>query len=183
MENKDLVWDLESLRKRQRAKSLILSVENLLCVYSETVEQLYTNYDIFFPKEENRKLVFLPNPYMPHDTFHGVTEQAVLPTGVFVINTSKDGEQPCLKLVLPINRAKKKYQVVPMDVGIKLINNKRAANRSFLPVLRKGDLREFNQDTPCLHLHSLHLDRLKHQSKLELKALEDVISMRLTQLY
>jgi hypothetical protein len=182
MENKDLVWDLEFLRKRQRAKDLILRVENALCVYSDAVEQLYTNYDIFFPKDENRKLVFLPNPYAPHDTFHNMVEDAVIATGVFLINNESADETRNLKMVLPINRKKKKYQLVPIDVGLKLINNKRAANRPFLPVLRKGDLREFNQDTPCLHLHSLHLGRLKMQSKLELKAIEDVITERVQQL-
>lgn len=179
MANNDLVWDLEKFRKQQRAKDLILGVENRLCVYSSSVEQLYTNYDIFFPKEENRKLVILPNPYAPHDTFHGLSEECVTATGLFLISDEKPN-QTTLKMIIPINRAEKKYRKVPFDVGMKLINGRR--KKPFLPVVMKGDLREFNQDTPCLHLRSLNLDKVKMLSDLEIKSIEDVIHERLSQL-
>jgi len=182
MDNKDLVWDLEHLRKRQRAKDLILGIENRLCVFSSSVEQLYTTYDIFFPKEENRKIVILPNPYAPHDTFHGVSEESVKATGIFVIGDQKGDVVNNLKLVLPINRKEKKYRQVPFDIGLRLINSKRSAERPFLPILMKGDLREFNADTPCLHLHSLDLHSLDRLSELERNSIEKVILGRLSEL-
>lgn len=176
MDNNDLVWDLEKFRKQQRAKDLILGVENRLCVYSGSVEQLYTNYDIFFPKEENRKLVILPNPYAPHDTFHGLPEEGVRATGLFLVG-AEDGSNT-LKLIIPINRAQKKYRKVPFGIGMKMINSKR--DTPFLPVVMKGDLREFNQDTPCLHLRSLNLAKVKMLSELEVKSIENVILDRLS---
>lgn len=174
-DNKDLVWDLENLRKRQHAKDLLLGIENRLCVFSGSVEQLYTSYDIFFPREENRKVVILPNPYAQHDTFFGIRENAVKATGLFVVGNSSGGELQELKLILPISRKDQKYRTVPFDIGLKLINSKRPANRPFLPVLMKGDLREFNEQTPCLHLHSLDLSKVSMLSKLEVKSIEEVI--------
>lgn len=183
MENKDLIWDIESFRKQQRAKDLILGIENQLCVFSGSVGQLYTCYDIFFPKDENRKIVILPNPYTPHDTFHGLPEESVRPTGLFLVNkASKKGSGTELQLLIPINKAEKKYRRVPLEVGLKMINSKRDPERPFLPVVMKGDLREFNQETPCLHLRSLSLDRVSMLSELEMNAIQTVILDRLTQL-
>lgn len=178
MDNNDLVWDLEKFRKQQRAKDLILGVENRLCVYSGSVQQLYTNYDVFFPKEENRKLVILPNPYAPHDTFHCVPEESVSATGLFLVGAEEGEPNHALKLIIPINRAQKKYRKVPLDIGIKLINSKRS--KPFLPVVMKGDLREFNQETPCLHLRSIVVEKIKMLSDLEAKQISDVILDRLT---
>lgn len=177
MENNDLIWDLEKFRKQQRAKDLILGVENRLCVFSGSVEQLYTNYDIFFPKEENRKLVILPNPYAPHDTFHGISEDLVSPTGLFLVGADGESHVRNLQLIIPINRAEKKYRKVPFAIGMKMINSRR--NKTFLPVVMKGDLREFNQDTPCLHLRSLNLSKVKMLSNLEVNSIETVIQERL----
>ena len=74
-----------SFNQRKKAVDFVLGFENKLCVYSPTVEQLYTNYNIFFPKEEERKLVILPNPYSPHDTYNGIPVGSVVPTGMEII--------------------------------------------------------------------------------------------------
>ena len=84
-ENRDLVWDLDAFNQRQRAIDFVMGFENKLCVYSDSVEQLYTNYNIFFPKEEDRRLVILPNPYAHHDIFHGLPEAAISATGLNII--------------------------------------------------------------------------------------------------
>jgi hypothetical protein len=52
MDNNDLVWDLDSFQKRQRAQDFVMGFENQLCVYSGSVEQLYTNYNIFSRKKK-----------------------------------------------------------------------------------------------------------------------------------
>lgn len=182
MENQDLVWDLDRLRKRKRAKELILGIENQLCVFSSAVGQLYTAYDIFFPKEENRKVVILPNPYSPHDTFHGIPEEAVRPTGLFLVANEGVDILSGLRLIIPINREQKKYRKVPLDIGLKLINSKRDPNKPFLPVVMKGDLRELDQNTPCMHLHALNLAKVGMLSELELSSVQRVILDRLEHL-
>ncbi len=182
MDNNDLVWDLQAFQKRQQAQNFVLGFEDKLCVYSGSVEQLYTNYDIFFPQDENHKLVILPNPYTPHDTFHGVEEAAVKATGLFIVPVNPKDERGRLCMMIPLKSQTRKYRRVPLDVGLKLINQKRPPNKPFLPILIKGDLREMDASTPCLHLHSLLLSNLPKLSELELSDIESVVLERLREL-
>ena len=172
-DNKDLVWDLDTFSQRQLAIDFAMGFENKLCVYSATVGQLYTNYNIFFPQEENRKLVILPNPYAHHDTFHGIPEEAVSATGLHIIPGEKGGG---VQLTIPFKSGKSRYRKVPLQIGIRLINQRRSESDPFLPVLMKGDLREMDKSTPCLHLHRVHLGKLTQHSNMELDGVRKVIA-------
>jgi hypothetical protein len=176
-DNKDLVWDLDTFNQRKKAVDFVMGFENKLCVYSSTVEQLYTNYNIFFPKEEDRKLVILPNPYSPHDTYNGIPSNAVVPTGMEIIPGLYQ-EKTSLFLRIPFKSGQVKYRTVPLQFGLKIIKQQRP-NKPFLPVLMKGDLRELDASTPCLHLHAILLDRLQDHSTLERSGIHKVIEERL----
>ncbi|HTF97706.1 MAG TPA: hypothetical protein VL995_16335 [Cellvibrio sp.] len=180
-DNKDLIWDLDAFNQRQRAVDFVMGFENKLCVYSNSVEQLYTNYNIFFPKEEDRKLVILPNPYMPHDTFNNIPAHAVTPTGMEIIPGIYQA-RPSLFLRIPFRSGTVKYRALPLQMGLKIVREKLPANKPFLPVLMKGDLRELDASTPCLHLHAIHLIRLEDHSVLERGGIQKVIDQRLRQL-
>jgi hypothetical protein len=52
-----------------------------------------------------------------------------------------------------------------------------------LPILMKGDLRQFNDKLPCLHLHRLRLNKLDSMSELERSSIKSVITDRLMKLY
>lgn len=180
-DNKDLVWDLEAFNQRQKAIDFVLGFENKLCVFSSSVEQLYTNYNIFFPKEEDRKLVILPNPYTPHDTFNGIPPSAVSATGLNIMPGVVGGKLSLL-LSIPFRGGANKYRKVPLQMGLRVVRQQRPANKPFLPVLMKGDLRELDASTPCIHLHAIHLDRLVEHSGLERNSIQQVIEQRLGQL-
>lgn len=180
-ENKDLVWELDSFNRRQQAIDFVMGFENKLCVYSGAVEQLYTNYNIFFPKEESRKLVILPNPYAHHDTYHSISESAITATGLHVIPGEYEGKMQLL-LTIPFRSGKTRYRKVPLQIGLRVINQQRPKTSPLLPVLIKGDLREMNAQTPCLHLHCLHLERLQNLSGLETGGIQKVITERLATL-
>ncbi|MFT5084075.1 MAG: hypothetical protein ACI9Y1_002127 [Lentisphaeria bacterium] len=182
MKNKDLVWDLDKFNRKQHAQNFVMGFENKLCVYSGSVEQLYTNYNIFFPKEENRKLVILPNPYAHHDTFHGIPEAAARPTGLLLVPADPNDPRGRLNMVIPLKRVKAEYRKVPLEVGLNLINRKRPPDRPFLPVLVKGDLRELDTETPCLHMHSLVLTSMGRMSEMALQDIRKVILARLEDL-
>ncbi|MFL0811602.1 MAG: hypothetical protein K6L76_14375 [Agarilytica sp.] len=182
MDNKDLVWDLAKFERRQTAQNFVMGFENKLCVYSGSVEQLYSNYDIFFPKEENRKLVILPNPYAHHDTFHGISEDAAKPTGLLLVPADPEDPAGRLNMIIPFKGAKGKFKKVPLDVGLQLIRSKRPPEKPFLPVLVKGDLRELSTSTPCLHLHAISVPSLKGMSELEVDDIRKVILTRLDEL-
>ena len=180
-DNKDLVLDLEAFNQRQRAIDFVMGFENRLCVFSGSVEQLYTNYNIFFPKEEDRKLVILPNPYAPHDTFNGIPAESVTATGLNIIPGIHEGK-PALFLSIPFRGGQSKFKNVPLQMGLRVVRQQLPANKPFLPVLMKGDLRELDASTPCLHLHAIHLDRLIEHSELERKSIQKVIEQRLSKL-
>jgi len=84
-ENPDLAWDLEEFNHRQRAMDFVMQFESTMCVYSPSVEQLYTTYNMFFPSELERKLVILPDPTVYHDTFFHIDSAAVVATGLYII--------------------------------------------------------------------------------------------------
>eukprot|EP01026_Neomeris_dumetosa_P078411 TRINITY_DN84847_c0_g1_i1.p2 TRINITY_DN84847_c0_g1~~TRINITY_DN84847_c0_g1_i1.p2 ORF type:complete len:102 (+),score=5.63 TRINITY_DN84847_c0_g1_i1:218-523(+) len=84
-------------------------------------------------------------------------------------------------MIIPFKNTKK-YKKVPLEVGLQLIRSKRPDEKPFLPVLVKGDLRELNTQTPCLHLHSLSVDELDDLSELELSDIRKVILSRIEEL-
>ncbi len=174
--NKDLVWDLESFQRRQLAADFIKRFENKLCVYSGSVAQLYTNYHIYFPEEENRKMVILPEPYAYHDTIQNIPESAVIKTGMNIIPGEVAGKTG-LYLTVPIKGGEgRKAKVIALQAALRAINERRAADDPFLPVLIKGDLREFQQRMPMLHLHCIALNKLIDSSELERSSIRRVIS-------
>ncbi len=170
MTNNDLVWDINQFNKKNRASRFIMSFENKICVYSHSVEQLYSNYSIFMPQQAERKAVILPNPSAYHDTFQLISNDAIYPTGLYIVAANPKNMNSKLNLAIPkkSNNHKKRYKLFSLDEGLDLINNKRPDDKPFLPVLIKGDLRELNSDTPCLHLHAINIDKLvisHHQSE------------------
>ncbi len=177
--NNDLVWDLDAFNQRQRAIDFVMGFENKLCVFSNSVEQLYTNYNIFFPREEARKLVILPNPYAHHDTFNGIPESAVTATGMEIIPGIFKGKS-ILFLRIPFKQGTVK--AVPLQMGLRVVQQQCPPERPFLPVLMKGDLRELDQSIPCLHLHRIHINRLVEHSTLDKNDIEKVIKKRLADL-
>ena len=177
--NRDLVWDMDQFRQRKLAAEFVKRFENKLCVYSSSVEQLYTNYDIFFPKEEGRKMVILPNPYAYHDTFQGVPVSAIEATGLTIVPGELIGKQG-LHLAIPFQvNTGKKYRVVPLHAGMRAINKRLPAHKPLLPVLMKGDLREIKSQQPALHLHSINVDKMENRSALERSSIQEVISQKL----
>lgn len=178
-QNKDLIWDLDTFKQRKRAHEFVLNFENKLCVFSGSVQQLYTNYNIFMPAEENSRLVILPNPYAHHDIFHGIPESAVKATGLYIV-PGPEGE---LMLRIPVRSAESPVRTVPLQVGFRLINQRRPTNLPLLPVLVKGDLRELDARTPCLHLHAITLSNMTKLSPLELNEIRRTILDRMKLLH
>lgn len=181
-QNSDLVWDLQKIHQHQRALSFVKQFENRFCVFSSTVRQLYTNYSIFFPEEANRQLVILPDPYAFHDTFSHLNPDAVQSTGLHVIPGNLIGKQG-LYLVISHKDKNVRSVPIPFQEGIRQILRRSNSNDPFLPVLMKGDLREFNDKMPCLHLNRLRLTELHSLSSLEREGIRTIITDKLMRLY
>lgn len=180
-QNRDLVWDLMNFKRRQLAAQFIRRFENKLCIFSASVEQLYSNYSIYFPEDEDRKMVILPNPYAYHDTFQNIPEQAVTRTGMNIIPGEVIGKAG-LFLTIPTPEADGKpghAKVIALQTALKSINARRPPHDPFLPVLIKGDLREFKQQAPMLHLHCIRLHLLGERSALERSSVRSAIEQKL----
>lgn len=180
--NDDLAWDLAEIIHRQRATEFVMQFETTLCVYSGSVEQLYSNYSIYFPKEEDRRMVILPDPVAYHDTFHNIHPDAVSETGLYIIPGELIARRGLFLTNLLPDRSMGPRQV-PFELGMRKIMSKRPPGDPFLPVLAKGDLREFEQSWPVLHLHRIQLPRLGSRSALERKGIHDVIMEKLEELF
>lgn len=181
-QNSDLIWELDKLKQQQRAIAFIQQFENCFCVFSPIIRQLYTNYSIFFPRESSMQMVILPNPYAFHDTFSHVNSNAVEPTGLHIIPGNLIGKQG---LYLVVSRKDKNIRSVPIPFqeGLRQILRRSNSDDPFLPVLMKGDLREFNDQVPSLHLHRLRLSELDSLSGLDREGIRTIITDKLMQLY
>ena len=181
-ENPDLAWDLEDFNHRERAMEFVRQFETTMCVYSPSVEQLYTNYRMYFPQEWQRKLVILPDPAAFHDTFFHIQSEAVVATGLYIV-PGELMDKPGLYLAnVKENRTLGDRQV-PFEAGLRAIMKKRANNDTFLPVLAKGDLREFEQSWPVLHLHRIKPRVLERISDLDRTSLATLINEKLESLF
>ena len=172
-QNSDLEWSLDSIQSRNQAVDFVRCFESRLCVYSPSVEQFYTNYSLYFPSTENSKMVVLPNPYAFHDTFHGgfhiVPGELIGKTGFYVIVKYKSRD------VKPVP--------IPFKQALKKMIRTRHSEDPFLPMLVKGDLREFNANMPCLHLHRVKLANLTRRSEFEKTSIRNAIVDKMTELY
>ena len=175
--NSNLVWNLDQISNKLRATNFVMQFKRTLCVYSGPVQQLYTNYDIVLPKEDDDKLIILPNPFAAHDTFDFIPPEAVRPTGINIIPGDLVGKSG-LYMSFPTKEddGKLRTRFLPMRSGLHAIMKRYPKTAPFLPVLTKGDLREFKTDVPCVHLHRVVLPSLNKLSALEL---QDIVRVTL----
>ncbi len=181
-ENEDLAWDLDDFTYSERAMEFVMQFESTLCVYSPSVEQVYTTYNMFFPKEWEGKLVILPDPTAYHDTFFNIEAKGVAATGLYIVPGQLLNRQGLFLANIDENRNLGNRQI-PFEAGIRAIMKKRPANDPFLPVLAKGDLREFEQSWPVMHLHRVKPMVLSQLSELDRSSLANVITEKLESLF
>ena len=180
-ENPDLAWDITGI-DRDRAVDFIMQFETTLCVYSATVEQLYSTYNIFFPREYHRRMVILPDPAAFHDTFNGIVPEAVVMTGLYIIPGELIGEQGLYLANVNKDRSLGNRRI-PFEAGMRTIGRNRPADDPFLPVLAKGDLRGFEESWPVLHMHRIKLSELSERSELDRTNIRNVVTEKLESLF
>ncbi|MCZ6710853.1 MAG: hypothetical protein O7B25_10865 [Gammaproteobacteria bacterium] len=181
-ENPDLAWELDDFNHRQRAMDFVKQFESTMCVYSSSVEQIYTSYNMFFPQEWDSKLVIIPDPAVFHDTFFHIAPNAVGATGLYIIPGELIEKEGLFLANIDENRSLGKRQF-PFESALRAIIKNRPADDPFLPVLAKGDLREFEESWPVMHLHRVRPKVLPEISDLDRKSLLNVITEKLDSLF
>ena len=180
--NKDLIWDLGNADYRQKATDFVKQFENRLCVFSNTVEQLYTKYSMILPSAQDRNLIIIPDPYAFHDTFNYIDNAAISNTNLYIV-PGEIANKSGLFIMLPGNKSKGvKAKLLPMSKVINIFINNRSASDPFLPVLAKGDLKPFNNHLPCLHLHRFRPEKISGLSPFAIKDAQNAIISRLEEL-
>ncbi|ARU59396.1 MAG: hypothetical protein MI864_05570 [Pseudomonadales bacterium] len=179
--NKDLIWDVGATHYRERATRFVRQFENRLCVFSNSVEQLYTNYSMYLPEDQERNLIIIPDPYAFHDTFHHVERECVSQTSLYII-PGEVVKRPGLFIMMPSKNSAQKPKLLPLSQVLKLFIQHRPADDPFLPVLVKGDLKPFNKHLPCLRLHRLEPNKITRMSEFSRKDLRNAIVSRLEEL-
>ncbi|CAM3735688.1 hypothetical protein [Parendozoicomonas haliclonae] len=180
-DNKDLLWDIATLRGKQKAVDFFKEVCGAFCVYSPSVSQLYTSYEVFW-RPGSDGLAVLPNPYAFHDTFSFIPESVITTTGIRVIPGDAVGRHEQVMISIPI-KGGKMSPPVPVERALELIRTKyQQHGRQFLPVITRGDLREFRKNSPYLHLHVMNEKLLTQMSSLDRYNVQGVICERLHRL-
>lgn len=180
--NSDLAWDLDEFTQAQRAMDFVRQFEPTLCVYSPSVEQIYSTYNMFFPDDWDRKLVILPDASAFHDTFFHIEKSAVTATGLYIIPGQLIDQTGLYLANVDEDRNLGKRQL-PFAAGMQAIINNRPDNDPFLPVLAKGDLRELEQSWPVLHLHRVNPAAVENMSDLDRTNLTNVVTEKLESLF
>ncbi|WP_439886276.1 hypothetical protein ACSX1C_11685 [Pseudomonas sp. MBLB4123] len=179
----DLAWDLDAITDRAEAIAFLQRFENRLCVYSGYVQKLYSNYSFVVPQSDHGDITVLPDEQAWHDTFHDIPAHAVAPTGVHILPGETLGRSG-LYLKIPHGNRLVASTELPFQQGLKLlIQRYQARGEDFLPVLVKGDLREYEARMPSLHLHRIDLTRLGHCSQLSRNAIKGAIAEHLLGLF
>jgi hypothetical protein len=181
-ENPDLAWDIGEGIDRERAIDFIMQFETTLCVYSASVEKLYSTYNIFFPREYHRKMVILPDPAAFHDTFSGIVATAVQMTGLYIIPGELINESGLYLANVKKDRSLGDRRI-PFEDGMRTLMRNRPADDPFLPVLAKGDLRGFEESWPVLHLHRVKLVELAERSELDRTNIRNAVIEKLESLF
>ncbi|MBU3059470.1 hypothetical protein [Pseudomonas indica] len=179
----DLAWDLDAIGNRSEAIAFLMRFENRLCVYSGYVEKLYSTYSFVVPEEEHGSITILPDEQAWYDTFHDIPVEAVEPTGVHILPGETMGHTG-LYLKVPGEHPLAASKELPFQDGLKLlIQRYQAKNDCFLPVLIKGDLREYEDRMPSLHLHRINPAKLAHIAPLTVDAIRAAIADHLIGLF
>jgi len=182
-ESDDLNWDLGSITNRQEAIAFLLTFETKFCVYSAYVSKLYSSYSIIVPSSDAGSITVLPDPHAFHDTFSNIPQEAVESTGIYLYPGEAIG-QSGLYIKIPAKGFGSSKEL-PFAQGFSaLIQDARSTGDCFLPVLQNGDLREYENSMPSLHLHRIRLDVLDGcLSDLALNSIKNVIADNLIALY
>ena len=166
--NQDLVWSLGGNSFPEHTFGFLKRFEDALCLFSGTVSQLYSNYEIVNFGHDGRKLVALPNAFAAHDTFNNVVADAVEPTGLYIIPTEVTNlasPEKGLKLVYRCSKTGKPKSI-PLHEGLDKVRQKYLPKEPFLPVMINRDLKSLNGKIPAMHLHRLRVTKLDALSEL-----------------
>lgn len=162
--NQDLVWKLSGFSYPEKVVSFLKRFEGSFCIFSKSVRQLYSNYELQATYGETKSVVALPNPYAHHDTFFNIPEEAVVPTGMVICPGEVGGSEDWLLCYR--NDTNTGWKGTSLGKGLEQF--KFGEDDPFLPVLMNSDLRKSSTThMPLMHLHRISVKKLHLLSELQ----------------
>ncbi len=124
--NHDLIWTIGNTKYAEGSIRFLKRFETSLCLFSNTVAQLYSNYEMV-PVVGSSGIVALSNPHAYHDTFSNIDHNAIVPTGIRIIPSEYIGKGNDCELTMIFGSQKShKFITVPLADGIKQLEKKLA---------------------------------------------------------
>lgn len=182
--NQDLIWTLGGKEFSESAYGFLKRFESALCLFSNTVSQLYSNYEIVHFGHEGRKLVALPNAFAAHDTFNNVDCDAIEATGLYIVpeEATRTSDKNGLLLLYRCSKTGKPKTLTLAD-GLGRVKSRYMPKEPFLPVMINRDLRSLKGNLPAMHLHRLRIDKLLKMSDLEKGDILKTVNQKMEMLY
>ncbi len=182
--NRDLVWSLGGRQFSESTFGFLKRFESALCLFSNTVSQLYSNYEIVHFGHGGTKLVALPNDFAAHDTFNNVDYDAVEPTGLYIVPEEvRRGSGRKGLLLLYRCRKTGRPKTMPLAQGLDRVRTRYMPKEPFLPVMINRDLRSFKGRVPAMHLHRLCIGKMVRLSDLEKKDIHKTVDQKIELLW
>lgn len=186
--NNDLNWDVSGFKQRLYLRRFLELLGNSICVFSESVSQLYSNFTLHLPSDTKSNVVVLPSRYEHHDTFNNFPLSAVTQTSIIIFPKIICGEL-VLYMELPFrnpNESKGQPRIfkrrMPLSIALEILSKRGVQNSAFLPVLMKGDLRALDANIPCIRLHNVNLNQINKLSVFERENINNCINLKLLHL-
>jgi len=172
IDNLDLEWSMTHIFNRDTAYDFVQEFQQLLCVYSPTVSQVYANYEFYYDGDDT--LLVLPNPYAHHDTFYHIDIESACRTQMQIIPgeiVKRSGYQ----LLVRGSSESGNNQVMPLEEALKYMFSHIQEQHGALPVLMNGDLKELKRTCPFLNLHMIRTDKLTSLSQFEIESIRQTV--------
>jgi hypothetical protein len=181
--NNDLMWTIGERYYSESSVGFLKRFQNSLCLFSKSIGQLYSNYEIYPLRSTPNRLVALPNPNAYHDIFFNIDQDAVTPTGIYIVQTQADVNSSSNGLHMVYKSSKTGgYRAVPLKKGLEIVRKAYAKKGDFLPVIINKDLQFKENQKPVMHLHRLDLSKLKKASSMQRRNISLAIEGKLESL-
>lgn len=177
-----VVWNIDAFKRQDLAIRFAQDINQRLCVYSSTLRHVYGEYSIETITNGVARLVVVPQTYSL-ERFIDIREEAVVPTGVHIYPGWYFKLNVPYVMTLPIRtkRGENRSRPISPNHGFQIME-KTAYKEPFLPLLKNGDLREFDRRTPYLHLHRLVPNLAPNLSRFDVNQLSTLIQEKRTRM-
>jgi hypothetical protein len=171
--NKDLEWSMREITDKQRGKQFIVKLSEYIPVYSPSVCQIYNNYACHFTNDEQMHVI--PCPYSFTETFSRIPPDSASKSRLQLIEYKGD--------LVFVYRKAGQQTVLPLKAGLEKIIGTYGKGDTQVPVIMRGDLKEFSVSVPSVHLHLIKLDKITTLSELDKSGIRRLTKDKLVALY